>query len=574
MHLVTDPFSRRTVGTDHPKVSVIILNLDQPDMTAQAVQAIRATTEASQVEVIVVDNGSKQEEFSRLCDMSLEATLIRLSQNIFFGEGNNLGVDHAHGEVLVFVNNDVVVQDGWLPPLLASLEDPYVGAAGSVFIDDKKRVLEAGSRINRRGRAVPQGRGGQVGELGTKPIEVSFVSAACVAIRRETFFAVGGFDFVYSPAYFEDADLCRRLAEQSLATVVCPRSLAEHRENQTARRLFRRHELAILKVSNRMVFLANRAARTGALAQPDAINHAMKGPPRGETPVAIYLPDGADLTASTLLGLSVCAALHRMGVPNALVVPERCSRLKLAQLCSVFKVAGPISTIRAEGEVDHSEVVVRIARQNRSDRVGVQLSKPADSTRGDALFDRLVHPDVPSQPWSFPALNSSLDLDGSDVLLAPISAFPKSLIRTLRTLAAIPAVIALGRLQSKQSTINLSRPGTSIPSRARFAGAAAIFGLSAIPTLSSPFIGGDGLGSLSAQKHNSLVSNLVITDGGTTRQSATGVSWIARALLRIAGFHAVVPYKEAQVAHAVRDIAEGLAQDANKLREMDIPSSR
>ena len=58
--------------------------------------------------------------------------------------------------------------------------------------------------------------------------EVDYGSAACLVVRRAAFEELGGFDEAYAPAYYEDADLCLRLAERGLRTVFEPRSRVTH----------------------------------------------------------------------------------------------------------------------------------------------------------------------------------------------------------------------------------------------------------------------------------------------------------------------------------------------------------
>ena len=57
---------------------------------------------------------------------------------------------------------------------------------------------------------------------------VDYGAAACMLIRRATFEALGGFDERYAPAYYEDADLCLRLADRGLSVVYEPRATITH----------------------------------------------------------------------------------------------------------------------------------------------------------------------------------------------------------------------------------------------------------------------------------------------------------------------------------------------------------
>ena len=565
MRVIENPQTRSGQETYPPLVSILMLNLDQPEMTARAVKAIRRTITDSPVEVLVVDNGSSQANFSLLCDLQPDAKIIRLNENIFFGEANNVAADYAQGGTLVFVNNDVIVEAGWLGPLLSALEETHVGLAGSVFINDEYCVLEAGAHISERGRVVHHHRGKKARELGDQPIEVPFVSAACIAIRKETFFAIGGFDFVFSPAYFEDADLCRRVAQQSLVTVVCPQSLVQHRENQTANKLFGRHELAVLKISNRLVFLTNRASQTGALVRPKVAEHVKLVSEDKEAPFAVYLPDGADFTVSTLLALALCAKLRERQVESVIVLPERCSKLKLAQLLSVFQVSGPLPAVRAVDEIDQSKLILQVESPGRSREVTMRLCTPPAESHSTVFCSRILSGDSDSRSLPLPVVTRTYDQSETDLLLVLDKLSSPSMLGLLRILAAVPVLVWLGRIQSRITVSNVSRPPASIIGRARYLAFASLSRWSSIPTLSSPFFGPHHGESSSAAKLRSLVfAMLKVHSGQKTRARHQGGLFI-QALLRIAGVKAVLVPQEGLDPLFLSRVVENLAPEVLKL---------
>ena len=64
--------------------------------------------------------------------------------------------------------------------------------------------------------------------------EVDYASGACLAVRREMFNELGGFDIAFAPAYSEDADLCFRLRERGLRVIYEPTSAIVHHLSVTA----------------------------------------------------------------------------------------------------------------------------------------------------------------------------------------------------------------------------------------------------------------------------------------------------------------------------------------------------
>ena len=155
--------------------------------------------------------------------------------NRFFGEGNNIGVDYAHGDFIVFLNNDAFVQPGWIEALAATMRsDPAVAAVGPDV--PLPRWARAGGRRRHRGdgrcRADRQGSVWGPDHYDT-PCPVDYCSAACLMMRRADFLKVGGFGLEWEPAYYEDTDLCLKLWTQCGKVMVNPNARVVHIESKT-----------------------------------------------------------------------------------------------------------------------------------------------------------------------------------------------------------------------------------------------------------------------------------------------------------------------------------------------------
>lgn len=221
----------------HPQVSLIVLNYNKPQLTLECVQSIWQHTEGWRYEVVLVDNGSADESVAQLAPLGVAAQLVRVGINRFFGEGNNIGFEASRGRYVVFLNNDVTVTPGWLAPLIDRLEaDATMGATGPMMIYPDGRLQEAGAQIHADGSSEQFGKGGNPDDPAhAQQRDVGYVSAAAVALRRETFAQVLGFDLCYEPAYYEDADLCMKIRQMGLRIVYCPDSRIIHHENATSR---------------------------------------------------------------------------------------------------------------------------------------------------------------------------------------------------------------------------------------------------------------------------------------------------------------------------------------------------
>ena len=152
------------------------------------------------------DEGSMADEVSRRAPW---VRVIALDSNIGFGLANNLAVKQVEGEFVAFLNPDVVVSEGWLPPLLSALADPAVFVAAPPLLSAHGYVEEAGQVMFSDGGS--DAVGGPHLPFDYEHMmftrDVDYASAACWVTRRSVFNSLGGFDPAYAPAYFEDPDL-------------------------------------------------------------------------------------------------------------------------------------------------------------------------------------------------------------------------------------------------------------------------------------------------------------------------------------------------------------------------------
>lgn len=114
-----------------PPVSVIILNYNGKEYLAGCLDSILAQ-EYPTFEVIVVDNASRDGSVEFLREKYPKVPLIVNEENLGFAQGNNVGVDDARHDLIVLVNNDVVVEAGWLRALVEAVFEPNVAIASSL----------------------------------------------------------------------------------------------------------------------------------------------------------------------------------------------------------------------------------------------------------------------------------------------------------------------------------------------------------------------------------------------------------------------------------------------------------
>lgn len=225
--------------TTAPKVSIIVLNYNKGEYTFNCLSSVLRNTEPGTYEVILVDNGSTEEESKAILKKLENVKILTPPENLGFIKGNNHASKHANGKYLLFMNNDTIVLKGWLEALLRTFErDEKVGVVGSKFIYPNGTLQEAGSMIWKDGSARGYGRNASDP---SKPEyqfvrEVDFCSGASLIVRKDLFDEVGGFNEFYVPAYFEDVDLCFAARKRGYKTMYNPFSVVVHYEGVTSTR--------------------------------------------------------------------------------------------------------------------------------------------------------------------------------------------------------------------------------------------------------------------------------------------------------------------------------------------------
>ena len=206
-----------------------MLTRNDLEWAPRALQACLENTDPC-YELILLDNGSTDGTAQFLTDAVDGATVVLNDRNHGFGVSNNLGASRARGRYLLFLNSDVLVHAGWLPPLLDRVQgDKTIAAVGPRQLNLDGSLELAGALLSRAGATLSYGHGDDP----DRPEYVfardtDYCSGACLLVRRSSFNAVGGFDPAFGLIYFEDADLCLRLWERGERVVYEPASTVTH----------------------------------------------------------------------------------------------------------------------------------------------------------------------------------------------------------------------------------------------------------------------------------------------------------------------------------------------------------
>jgi GT2 family glycosyltransferase len=210
------------------RVTVVMVTCGAWAWTQRALAALHEYT--PDVEVVIVDNASRDDTPERLGREVEGVRLVANAENVGFARAANQGAELAGGELVAFLNSDALVHDGWLAPLVEAVDrDARVAAAGPRLLNLGGSLQEAGALVARDGSTWSYGYGDDPDRPEYRfPRVVDYAAGACLLVRRAALLECDGFADAYSPAYYEDVDLCFALAARGLRTVYEPRSLVTH----------------------------------------------------------------------------------------------------------------------------------------------------------------------------------------------------------------------------------------------------------------------------------------------------------------------------------------------------------
>lgn len=214
-----------------PDVSIITPWLDHPEF----IPDYEAAVSSAGVEVIVVDNGSAAANASLLREMigRVGGRYIRNEENRWFSAANNQGLEVAAGSIILFLNNDIAAQAGWIDRVRADVKD------GGLF-------------------------GPTIAHTVVEQQTISYLEGWCIAGLRRVWDHLGGWDAqAFKMPYWEDVALSLRAARAGIGLHRALWPLA-HKKNGTSGHLWATdHSLA----HNRQVFLALLRGQTPLSAE-------------------------------------------------------------------------------------------------------------------------------------------------------------------------------------------------------------------------------------------------------------------------------------------------------------------
>lgn len=202
-------------STPECSVAIILVNWNGFTYTKACLESLEKVN-TSAFQVVLVDNASKEPEGQQLKALFPQIHLITNSENLGFTGGNNVGLRYALTQgfdQVLLLNNDTLVDPGFLKPLQAFLQKPGYGVAQPLicFAQDPATIWSAGGKWNSLlGRAITLGDRVPLSTYHPKNTELDWATGCCMLVSREVLLQVGLLPEPYF-AYFEDVEWSLRI---------------------------------------------------------------------------------------------------------------------------------------------------------------------------------------------------------------------------------------------------------------------------------------------------------------------------------------------------------------------------
>jgi len=238
---------------ERPRWAAVVVNYEGGDRLVGCVRSVLADASAGPVEVVVVDNGSRDGSVDTLRVAVPGVRIVRAPGNVGYARAANLGIAASRAPIVAVLNVDTVVEPGAAKVLLDRLDrEARLGAAGPRLRNPDGTAYPSARTMPSIPVAIGHGLVGlwkpdnrftaryrQLDADPSLPRLVDVVSGAAIWLRRTALDDVGGWDEGYF-MYLEDTDLCWRLRRAGWDVAYEPSAVVDHEQGViTARRPYR-----------------------------------------------------------------------------------------------------------------------------------------------------------------------------------------------------------------------------------------------------------------------------------------------------------------------------------------------
>ena len=223
-----------------PLVTIIIPTRNGLNLLQTCLDSIAAKTDYPNYEILIIDNNSDDPATLLYFDDLVENGRARVEpypHPFNYAAINNMAVEHARGDVLCLMNNDIeVLTPDWLSEMTGHALRPEVGAVGARLWYPNETLQHGGVIVGLGGVAGHSHkyfRRGDLGYFGRTVVIQNFsaVTAACMVLRKEVYEQSGGMEAEHLQVAFNDVDFCLKIGELGLFIVWTPYAELYHHES-------------------------------------------------------------------------------------------------------------------------------------------------------------------------------------------------------------------------------------------------------------------------------------------------------------------------------------------------------
>ena len=226
---------------DWPLVSVIIPSRDSFPLIVKVLDGLISGTDYHPMEIIVVDNGTKDENvlalYERYSHGSIPFQAVIEAEPFNYARAINKGLARAKGEKILLLNNDIeILSRDWLKEMVSCFDYPNVGIVGAKLLYPNRTLQHAGVIVgfgSLAGHWYEKHHENHPGPMGRLRVRqsMSSVTGACLMMSREVFERVGSLDEEHFAIAYNDVDFCLRAIAKGYRVVWTPFACCIHAES-------------------------------------------------------------------------------------------------------------------------------------------------------------------------------------------------------------------------------------------------------------------------------------------------------------------------------------------------------
>lgn len=232
------------------KVSIVIPNYNGQKLLVKNLPKVVAASLGA--EIIIVDDASIDKSVDFIRKNFPKIKIVKHKKNQRFAIACNNGIKHAIGDIVILLNSDVVPKKNFIKPLIDHFQDNLVFSVGCREIELKKgKKIVSGRTAGsfKRGFLVHYRPKNQTSQ------DTFWTFGGSMAVSRKKYLAIGGMDKIYSPAYWEDIDLCWRARKRGWKILFEKNSIVYHHHETTNLSAFGQRQLKTYAMRNQILFV-------------------------------------------------------------------------------------------------------------------------------------------------------------------------------------------------------------------------------------------------------------------------------------------------------------------------------